>query len=45
MPKDILKNEKLIIGFDPKLLTKQNLNLIFGKKSLCLQAFKQKFNR
>ena len=31
MPKDILKNEKLIIGFDPKLLTKQNLNLIFGK--------------
>ncbi len=33
MPGDILKNKKLLIGFDPKLLTKQTLNVFFGKNN------------
>ena len=31
LPKKILKNKKLKIGFDPKLLTKKSLNIFFGK--------------
>ncbi len=31
MPNDILKGKKLIIGFDPKLFTKKNLNIFFKK--------------
>ena len=27
MPSDVLKNKKLIIGFDPKLFTKKSLNI------------------
>ncbi len=30
MPKNILKNNNLVIGFDPKLFTKQNLLAFFG---------------
>ena len=29
MPKDILKNKRLSIGFDPKLFTKKNTQCIF----------------
>ena len=31
MPNEILKTKKLLIGFDPKLLTKKFLSLFFGK--------------
>ena len=31
MPSDILKGEKLSIGFDPKLFTKKSLSILFGK--------------
>ena len=34
LPKDILKNNKLKIGFDPKLFTKQTLNTFF-KETNC----------
>ena len=30
-PSDVLKDKKLKIGFDPKLHTKKNLNMFFGK--------------
>ena len=33
MPSDILKNKKLTIGFDSKLLTKKTLNIFFGKNN------------
>ncbi len=33
MPKDILKNKKLIIGYDPKLITRNTLNIFFEEKS------------
>ena len=33
MPKDILKNKSLSIGFDPKLFTKKTLNVFFGKSN------------
>ncbi len=31
MPKDVLKNKRLLIGFDPKLFTKKTLNIFFGE--------------
>ena len=31
MPADVLKTKKISIGFDPKLFTKQSLNILFGK--------------
>ena len=31
LPRDILKNKKLKIGFDPKLFTKKTLNIFFWK--------------
>ena len=34
MPKDILKDKKLCIGFDPKLFTKKTLNIFFTNKNL-----------
>ena len=33
MPKTVLKNKKLIIGFDPKLFTKRTLDLFFKNKN------------
>tara|TARA_B100001057_G_scaffold13815_1_gene13124 strand:+ start:5379 stop:7097 length:1719 start_codon:yes stop_codon:yes gene_type:complete len=33
MPKDILKNRKLRIGFDPKLFTKKTINIFFSNKN------------
>ena len=33
MPNDILKNEKLSIGFDPKLFTQKTLNIFFGRNN------------
>ena len=30
-PSEVLKNKKLNIGFDPKLFTKKNLSIFFGK--------------
>jgi len=32
MPSDILRNKKLIIGFDPKLFTKKFLSVFFAKR-------------
>ena len=32
MPKDILKNKKISIGFDPKLITKRTLDIFFARK-------------
>ncbi len=32
MPKDLLKRKKLLIGFDPKLITKKTLKIFFGDK-------------
>ena len=31
LPKNVLKNKNLIIGFDPKLFTRKTLNIFFGK--------------
>ena len=31
MPKNFLKHKNLLIGFDPKLITKKTLNVFFGK--------------
>jgi len=31
LPRDVLKNKKLKIGFDPELFTKRSLNIFFGK--------------
>ncbi|MAW17812.1 MAG: Xaa-Pro aminopeptidase [Pelagibacteraceae bacterium] len=33
MPNNILKNKKLLIGFDPKLYTKKTLNTFFSKNN------------
>ncbi len=33
MPKDILKNKKLLIGFDPKLITKKTLKFFFDNNT------------
>ncbi len=33
MPSDILRNKKLIIGFDPRLFTKKSLSIFFGKSN------------
>ena len=33
MPYDILKNKKLLIGFDPRLFTKKTLGIFFLKNS------------
>ena len=33
MPSDILRKKKLLIGFDPKLFTKKNLSIFFGKNN------------
>lgn len=41
MPSDFLKNKKLLIGFDPKLFTKNTLNIFF-KKNNC--KFKPIYN-
>ena len=40
MPSDILKNKKLIIGFDPKLFTKQFLNIFFKSKNCKFKPLK-----
>ena len=31
LPSEVLKNKKFKIGFDPKLFTRKNLNIFFGK--------------
>ena len=40
MPYDVLKNKKLLIGFDPKLFTQKTLDLFFGKKNFRLKPLK-----
>ena len=40
MPKDISKNKKLLIGFDPKLFTKKTLDIFFNKKNFELKPLK-----
>ena len=32
MPKDVFRNKKILIGFDPKLFTRKTLNIFFKKK-------------
>ena len=34
MPKDILKNKKLVIGFDPRLFTRRIIDIFFKNKDL-----------
>ena len=34
MPKDILKNKKLVIGFDPRLFTRKIIDIFFKNKDL-----------
>ena len=41
LPRDILKNKKLKIGFDPRLLTKKTLNLFFSNKNCEFKAQKK----
>ena len=41
MPSDILKNKKLTIGFDPKLFTKQFLNVFFKNKNCKFKPLKK----
>ena len=38
MPKDILKNKKFIIGYDPKLITSRTLNILFAQKNCVFKA-------
>ena len=40
MPNDILKDKKLTIGFDPKLITKQFLNIFFKSKNCKFKPLK-----
>tara|TARA_Y100000591_G_scaffold234168_1_gene205003 strand:- start:307 stop:2025 length:1719 start_codon:yes stop_codon:yes gene_type:complete len=42
-PKDILKNKKLKIGFDPKLFTKRTLDVFFENKSCKFKPFENNF--
>ncbi len=41
MPKEVFKNRKLIIGFDPKLFTEKTLNFFFDKKYFKLRLLKR----
>ncbi len=41
MPKDILKNKKLLIGFDPKLITKKTLKFFFVNNSCIFKPIKR----
>ncbi len=43
MPKDILKNKKFIIGFDPKLFTKKTLDIFFKNNSCKFKPFRSNF--
>ena len=45
MPNDILKNEKLSIGFDPKLFTQKTLNIFFGKNNCNFLPLANNLNR
>ena len=40
MPSDILKNKKLLIGYDPKLFTKKILISLFGKNDFKFKSLK-----
>ena len=40
MPSDILRNKKLIIGFDPKLFTKKTIGIFFGKNKCKFKPIK-----
>ena len=40
MPKDVLKKKRLVIGFDPKLFTKKNLEIFFNKSNCTLKPLK-----
>ena len=40
LPKKILKNKKLIIGFDPKFLTRKTLSLYFANKNCSFKPIK-----
>ena len=43
MPKDILKNKKFILGFDPKLFTKRTLDIFFKNNNYKLKPFGSNF--
>ncbi len=40
MPKDVLKNDRLLIGFDPKLFTKNILEIFFKNKNCQFKPLK-----
>ena len=40
LPSDILKNKKLLIGFDPNLFTKRSLSIFFGKVIVSIHRFR-----
>ena len=40
MPKDILKNKKLVIGFDPRLFTRRVIDIFFKNKDLKFVSIK-----
>ncbi len=37
MPFNVVKDKKLLIGYDPKIFTRKNLNIFFGKKTYLLK--------
>ena len=39
-PKDIIRNKKLSIGFDPKIINKKILHIFFGKNSCYFKPLK-----
>ncbi len=41
MPYQILKNKKLSLGFDPKLFTKNSMNIFFGEKNFILKPIEE----
>ncbi len=41
LPNNILKNKKLLIGFDPKLFTKKTISIFFSKSNCKLKPIKQ----
>ena len=41
MPKDILKSKRINIGYDPKIITRKNLNVFFRKNNCKFQPIKE----
>ena len=41
MPKDVFRNKKILIGFDPKLFTRKTLNIFFKKRNIKFKSIKK----